>query len=48
MRVAVKDFSVETATRVLRERGMKIDDGAAPGSLRISDPDGLPIELAAN
>jgi catechol 2,3-dioxygenase-like lactoylglutathione lyase family enzyme len=48
IRVAVKDFSVETATRVLRERGMKIDDGAAPGSLRISDPDGLPIELAAN
>jgi hypothetical protein len=48
IRVAVKDFSAETATRILRERGIKLDDGAAPGSLRISDPDGLPIELAAN
>jgi catechol 2,3-dioxygenase-like lactoylglutathione lyase family enzyme len=47
IRVAVKDFSVETATRVLRERGIKMDDGPAPGSVRISDPDGLPIELAA-
>ncbi len=48
IRVAVKDFSVEAATRILRERGIKIDDGAAPGSLRVSDPDGLTIELAAN
>jgi catechol 2,3-dioxygenase-like lactoylglutathione lyase family enzyme len=48
IRVAVKDFSVEAAAGVLRERGIKIDDGAAPGSLRISDPDGLTIELAAN
>jgi catechol 2,3-dioxygenase-like lactoylglutathione lyase family enzyme len=48
IRVAVKDFSVETATRILRERGIKTDDGAAPGGLRISDPDGLTIELAAN
>ena len=48
IRVAVKDFSVEAATRILRERGIKIADGLAPGSLRISDPDGLPIELAAN
>jgi catechol-2,3-dioxygenase len=48
IRVAVKDFSVETATRILHERGIKTDDGAAPGALRISDPDGLAIELAAN
>ncbi len=48
IRVAVKDFSGETATRVLRERGIKLDDGAAAGSLRISDPDGLPIEIAAS
>jgi catechol 2,3-dioxygenase-like lactoylglutathione lyase family enzyme len=47
IRVAVKDFSVETATRVLRERGINVD-GLAPGPLRIFDPDGLPIELAAN
>jgi catechol 2,3-dioxygenase-like lactoylglutathione lyase family enzyme len=49
IRVAVKEFSVEAAARTLRERGIKIDDGAAgPGSLRVSDPDGLTIELAAN
>jgi hypothetical protein len=48
IRVAVKDFSVETSTRILRERGIKTNDGAAPGRLRISDPDGLTIELAAN
>jgi catechol 2,3-dioxygenase-like lactoylglutathione lyase family enzyme len=48
IRVAVKDFSVETATRVLRERGLTVGDGAAAGSLRISDPDGLPVEIAAN
>jgi catechol 2,3-dioxygenase-like lactoylglutathione lyase family enzyme len=48
IRVAVKDFSLEAATRILRERGIKTEDGAAPGSLRISDPDGLMIELAAN
>jgi catechol 2,3-dioxygenase-like lactoylglutathione lyase family enzyme len=48
IRVAVKDFSGETATRVLRERGIKVDDGVAAGSLRISDPDGLPIEIAAS
>ena len=47
IRIAVRDFSVETATRALRERGVKIDSGAAPGFVRISDPDGLPIELAA-
>jgi catechol 2,3-dioxygenase-like lactoylglutathione lyase family enzyme len=47
IRIAVKEFSVETATRVLRERGIKIED-QAPGSLRISDPDGLTIELALN
>ena len=47
IRIAVKDFSIERATPILRERGIKIDD-QAPGSLRISDPDGLTIELAAN
>jgi catechol 2,3-dioxygenase-like lactoylglutathione lyase family enzyme len=46
IRIAVRDF--ETATRVLRERRVKIDAGAAPGIVRISDPDGLPIELAAS
>jgi catechol 2,3-dioxygenase-like lactoylglutathione lyase family enzyme len=48
IRVAVKDFSGEAATRVLRERGIRVDDGVAAGSLRISDPDGLPIEIAAS
>jgi catechol 2,3-dioxygenase-like lactoylglutathione lyase family enzyme len=48
IRVAVKDFSVETTRRVLRERGLNVGDGAAAGSLRIRDPDGLSIEIAAN
>ena len=47
IRVAVKDFSVGTAMRVLRERGLNVGDGTA-GSLRIFDPDGLPVEIAAN
>jgi catechol-2,3-dioxygenase len=47
IRVAVKNFSVETAARVLRERGIKAGDAAASESLRISDPDGLSIEIAA-
>jgi catechol 2,3-dioxygenase-like lactoylglutathione lyase family enzyme len=48
IRVAVKDFSLETATHVLRERGIKAGAGAAAESLRISDPDGLSIEIAAS
>jgi catechol 2,3-dioxygenase-like lactoylglutathione lyase family enzyme len=48
IRIAVKDFSVETAARVLRDRGINMDGRAVPGSVRISDPDGLQIELAAN
>jgi catechol 2,3-dioxygenase-like lactoylglutathione lyase family enzyme len=48
IRVALKDFSVETATRVLRERGIQAGSGSAAGSLRISDPDGLPIEIGAS
>jgi len=47
IRIAIKDFTVETAARILRERGIKTEDGAAPGSVRIADPDGLPIVLAA-
>ena len=47
IRIAVKDFNVATAMRVLRERGIAGDDKAVPGSVRLSDPDGLPIELAA-
>jgi catechol 2,3-dioxygenase-like lactoylglutathione lyase family enzyme len=48
IRVAVKDFSVEAAARVLRERGIKAGAGSAAGSLRLSDPDGLSIEIAAS
>lgn len=44
MRIAVKDFSAETVGRSLRERG--IEAGLAGGTVRISDPDGLRIELA--
>jgi hypothetical protein len=45
IRVAVKDFTIEAATRVLRERG--IATTAAPGAVSITDPDGLRIELSA-
>ncbi len=47
IRIAVKDFSMESATRVLRERGIKVDGGAGAGSVRVADPDGLVIEIAA-
>jgi catechol 2,3-dioxygenase-like lactoylglutathione lyase family enzyme len=47
IRVAVKDFNAESVRRVLRERGIPAQDGTAPGSVRIADPDGMPIELAA-
>jgi catechol 2,3-dioxygenase-like lactoylglutathione lyase family enzyme len=47
IRVAVKDFSAESAARVLRERGIAMDAKAAPGSVRIVDPDGIAIEIAA-
>jgi catechol 2,3-dioxygenase-like lactoylglutathione lyase family enzyme len=47
IRFAVKDFNAESIRRVLRERGIPMQDGAAPGSVRIADPDGMPIELAA-
>src|SRR6516162_918456 len=45
IRVAVKD-SAESIRRALREHGITIADGTAPGSVRIADPDGIGIELA--
>jgi catechol 2,3-dioxygenase-like lactoylglutathione lyase family enzyme len=45
LRIAIKDFNVETVTSVLRERG--IEAAAAAGVVRIVDPDGIRIELAA-
>ena len=45
IRVAVKDFTIEAATRVLRERG--IATTATPGAVSITDPNGLRIELSA-
>ncbi len=45
IRVSVKD-SAETIRRTLRERGIAMADGSAPGSVRIADPDGIAIELA--
>jgi catechol 2,3-dioxygenase-like lactoylglutathione lyase family enzyme len=47
IRVAVKDFNAETVRRMLRERAIDLSDGAAPGLVRISDPDGIGIEIAA-
>jgi hypothetical protein len=46
IRIAVKDFTIEMATRIARERG--IETGAAPGAVHITDPDGIRIELAAD
>jgi catechol 2,3-dioxygenase-like lactoylglutathione lyase family enzyme len=48
IRIAVKDFSVETATRILRDRGINMVGGAVPGSVRTPDPDGIQIVLAVN
>ena len=45
MRIVVKDFTVDEAMRVLRER--KIDATAVSGSVRIADPDGIGIEITA-
>jgi len=45
IRIAIKDFNAETVGRVLRERGIAI--GTVPGTVRISDPDGIGIELGA-
>jgi catechol 2,3-dioxygenase-like lactoylglutathione lyase family enzyme len=45
IRIAIKDFTVDMATRVLRERG--IEASAAAGTVRITDPDGMRVELAA-
>jgi catechol 2,3-dioxygenase-like lactoylglutathione lyase family enzyme len=45
IRIAVKDFNLDQAMRVLRERG--IEARAALGRVRIADPDGMAIELGA-
>jgi len=45
IRIAIKDFTMESATRVLRERG--IEASVAAGAVRIADPDGMRVELAA-
>ena len=45
LRIAIKDFNAEAVRRVLQERG--IEAGSAGGTVRISDPDGIRIELAA-
>ena len=45
LRIAVRDFNPETVARVLRERG--IASSTIAGAVRISDPDGIRIELAA-
>jgi catechol 2,3-dioxygenase-like lactoylglutathione lyase family enzyme len=47
MRIAIKDFNVESVGRVLRERGIAITGSGGGGLVRITDPDGIGIELAA-
>ena len=46
IRIAVKDFNAEMVGQILREQG--IAGTADAGALRITDPDGIRIELAAN
>jgi catechol 2,3-dioxygenase-like lactoylglutathione lyase family enzyme len=45
LRIAIKDFNADTVGRALRERG--IETSAADGVVRLADPDGIRIELAA-
>jgi hypothetical protein len=45
IQIAIKDFNAESARRILRERGIATSERA--GLLRITDPDGLGIELTA-
>jgi hypothetical protein len=50
--VAVKDFTVENAHRrerapSRRDRGIPTDDRAMPRTVRIADPDRIPIGLSA-
>ena len=47
MRIAIKDFNAETVGRVLRERGITITGTVGASLVRITDPDGIGIELAA-
>jgi catechol 2,3-dioxygenase-like lactoylglutathione lyase family enzyme len=46
IRVTVKE-APESVRRVLRERGIATTDGSAAGSVRIADPDGIPIEIVS-
>jgi catechol 2,3-dioxygenase-like lactoylglutathione lyase family enzyme len=46
IRIAIKDFNAETVGRLLRERGIEMS-ATAQGAVRIADPDGIRIELAA-
>src|SRR5262249_10523751 len=45
IRIAIKDFNAGTVAQALRER--VIGMSAAPQGVRIADPDGIGIELAA-
>jgi catechol 2,3-dioxygenase-like lactoylglutathione lyase family enzyme len=46
IRVSVKE-SADSIRRTLRDRGIAATDGPRPGSVRVVDPDGIGIELAA-
>jgi hypothetical protein len=45
IRIVIKDFNAETIKRALRERGIAMNE--EPGLLRITDPDGIGVELTA-
>ena len=44
-RITIKDFNAEAVKRVLGERGIVMSD--RPGLVRVTDPDGIGIELGA-
>jgi catechol 2,3-dioxygenase-like lactoylglutathione lyase family enzyme len=46
IRIGLKDFNSEAVKRILGERGIAMSD--RPGLVRIVDPDGIGIELAAS
>jgi catechol 2,3-dioxygenase-like lactoylglutathione lyase family enzyme len=46
IRVTVKD-APESIRRVLRERGIALTDGSTAGSVRVADPDGIPVEIVS-
>jgi catechol 2,3-dioxygenase-like lactoylglutathione lyase family enzyme len=45
--IALKDFSLASAERALRQRGIEPNDTGRPGEVHITDPDGIHVQLMA-